>query len=129
MNFSTHSSDLDKFSGDYNKIIDFMNTHSLNGLEMIQHADWNPEIIPKSLIQGLHMSFWPVLLDFWNGNEIELVRQFGDEATYVTYYGGKSRSVMVEYYKQELQTALDMGVKYVVFHVSHVELEHCFNEY
>jgi len=99
----------------------------MHGLEIIQHSAWDPAIIPPSMITGLHMRFWPIWLDFWNDNRRELIRQFGDETAYSHYYGGTSRDALIEYYRSELKLACDMGAEYVVFHVSHVQLEHCYN--
>ncbi|PYG87390.1 xylose isomerase-like TIM barrel protein [Ruminiclostridium sufflavum DSM 19573] len=127
MNFSDSSYDLDRFSNDYRQINDFLKKHYLNGLEMIQCAQWKEELIPSSMIIGLHMRFWPIWLDFWRDDREELLRQFGDEASYVHYYGGRSKEALLEYYRSEIKAAGDMGVKYIVFHVSHVQLEHCYN--
>jgi hypothetical protein len=127
MNFSNHSSDLDRFSGDYNQIKQFLEKHDLHGLEMIQDTQWNGGIIPPSMIIGLHMRFWPIWLDFWRKDKEELMRQFGDEASFTHYYGGNSRDSIMKYYRNEIKTACDMGAEYIVFHVSHVQLEHCYN--
>lgn len=127
MNFSNYSTELDRFLSDYNKIKQFLKKHDLQGLEIIQADKWDARIIPASLIKGLHMRFWPIWLDFWRGDKAELIRQFGDVASYSHYYGGESRESMMEYYRNEIKTACDMGVEYVVFHVSHVQLEHCYN--
>ncbi|MHB8065318.1 MAG: TIM barrel protein [Ruminiclostridium sp.] len=127
MNFSNHSSDLEWFSSDYNQIKQFLKKHDLQGLEMIQTTQWNAGIIPASMISGLHMRFWPIWLDFWRNDKAELLRQFGDVASYTHYYGGESRNSIMEYYRNEIKTACDMDTEYIVFHVSHVQLEHCYN--
>ncbi len=116
------------FSGNSGQLEKFLSKFGFDGLEMIQGMQqWNVESIPASLIVGLHMRFWPIWLDFWRNDRAELLRQFGDEASYVGFYGGKSRDALIEYYRRELKTACDIGVKYVVLHVSHVQLEHCYD--
>lgn len=127
INFSNSSFDLNRFQDDYKQIDKFLKKHSLNGLEMIQCTQWDEEQIPSSMIKGLHMRFWPIWLDFWRNDKEELLKQFGDEASYIHYYGGGSRDSIMECYHNEIKTACDMGVKYVVFHISHVQLEHCYN--
>ncbi len=127
MNFSNHPSDLDRFSGDYNQVKQFFVKHDFQGMEIIQNTQWDAGIIPSSMIVGLHMRFWPIWLDFWRNDKAELLRQFGDEASYSYYYGGKTRESIMEYYRNEIRTARDMDIRYVVFHVSHVQLEHCYN--
>lgn len=128
INISTDKWDLKKFEGDHNQIKKFLNKNELDGLEVIQSIErWNPEIIPKELIKGQHMNFWPIWLDFWNENYEEVLRQFGSRESYESYYGGKSKEAIVKKYRQELITAKEMKAEYVVFHVSHVELEHAYN--
>ncbi|WP_303863949.1 TIM barrel protein [Alkalibaculum bacchi] len=126
MNFSTHPSDLDKFSGDYNKIKQFLKKHAMHGLELIQYSPWNDGVIPSSMIHGLHMRFWPMWLDFWRNDKSKLIKQFGEKSTWVHYYGGESRDAIIEHYQKELKDACAMGAKYVVFHVCHVQLEHSY---
>ena len=126
MNISNHCSDLQKFGGDCENLKQFMLQHGLNGLELIQNSQWEEEI-PSSMVTGLHMRFWPIWLDFWKENTEELIKQFGDKSAYSMYYGGDTKATLVEYYRNELKTAQQIGVKYVVFHVSHAQLEHCYN--
>lgn len=127
LSFSIHPSNLDRFKRDYRQVKLFFKKHKLDGLEVLQPLKWDEGIIPASMITGVHMHFWPIWLDFWKNNRIELLRQFGEESTYKNYYGGVSKSTIIQHYKEELKTACNMGAKYVVFHVSHVELEHCYN--
>ncbi|KPU43330.1 endonuclease 4 [Oxobacter pfennigii] len=127
VNFSIHPSDSDKFSGDSNRIMQFLKSHELDGLEVIQHYDWEADVIPPSMIIGLHMRFWPIWLDFWRNDKNELINQFGDKTVYTHYYGGGSRSAIIDHYRKELKTAEEMGAQYVVFHVCHAQLEHCYN--
>ncbi len=127
MNFSNHPYDLYRFSGDSNKIKKFLYKHDLQGLEIIQTSQWQKETVSSSLLHGLHMRFWPAWLDFYRNDKDELYRQFGDIEAYKQYYGGETWECILEYYRNEIKTACDMGVKYIVFHVSHVQLEHCYN--
>lgn len=127
MNISNSTYDLNRFSNDYCMIKKFLDNHFLNGLEMIQCDQWSEKSIPSSMIKGLHMRFWPIWLDFWRNDIKELLRQFGSEDQYISYYGGKTRDSIMNYYRNEIKTACDIGVKYIVFHVSHVQLEHCYN--
>lgn len=128
LNYSHNIPDMYGFSGNRGQLEECLSKFGFDGLEMIQGMQqWNAESIPASLIAGLHMRFWPIWLDFWRNDRTELLRQFGDEASYTGFYGGKSRDALIEYYRRELKMACDIGVKYVVFHVSHVQLEHCYD--
>lgn len=108
----------------------FLQKYRLDGVELIQHnrfMPWDPQRIPAKQIKGLHMQFWPTWLDFWKGDMEEVLRQFGTKEACREYYGGETREALVEYYRKEIATARKIGIKYIVFHVSHVQVEHCFS--
>lgn len=127
INMSTLSSDLERFHNDYNEIEIFLKKHKLDGLELIQYDTRVASMIPPKLIKGLHMSFWPYWLDFWRMDLHELNKQFGNASICRQYYGGESPTVLVEYYRNEIESAIKMKADYVVFHVSNVRPEHCYN--
>lgn len=126
-NLSTHDMDLRKFEHDHAKLAGFIEKYGFDGIEMIQSSEWNEGSIPKRFVKGMHMRFWPIWLDYWRGNTGELLRQFGSLEAVISFYGGESRGAMVQYYKRELDIASQLGVKYVVFHISNVLPEHCFS--
>ncbi|MCR4435132.1 MAG: TIM barrel protein [Clostridiales bacterium] len=120
LNLATYSGYLKNFNNNPVELEAFLKRHRLDGLELIQYDPWKPSLVPPRLIGGLHMRFWPTWLDFWRMDLPQLERQFGKISTCRQYYGGERPEALVEYYREELKTALQMGVKYVVFHVSHV---------
>lgn len=127
INFSVDPWDLDKFDNDSEKILRFLEKHGLGGLEMIQYGDWNNNrVVPKEMIIGNHTCFWPIWLDFFRDDKTELIRQFGDEDAYRNYYGCSNKKEFVAYYRKELKKAADLGAKYVLFHVSHTQIENCY---
>lgn len=118
---------LNKFDNSTNVIETLLKDNNLDGLELIRWNQVEENVIPKSKVKGVHLSFWPTWLDFWKTNKEELIRQFDDEKTYTQYYNAKSIEEFTQNYRKELIYADKIGAEYVVFHVSHVELEHCFN--
>ncbi len=126
LNFSVDPWDLDKFGNNADRMEAFLDRHGIAGFEMIQYANWDDCAVPKSRIVAAHSCFWPSWLDFWREDRDSLMRQFGDEATCREYYGFDSKSELVGYYRQSLDRAQAAGVKYVVFHVSHAEMEHAY---
>ena len=99
-----------------------------NGFDGIELMRWHdPQALPGVRNVGRHMPYWPVWLDFWRGDRASLMRQFGSEQNVRLYYGASSREAFVRMRRAELQDAAAMGAEYTVFHVSHVELEHCYN--
>lgn len=127
MNLSTHPEDVGKFGPAPESLLQFLNAHQLSGIEVINYSHWQQDLLPSHCIVGYHMPFWPLWLPFWREDNHWLKTTFGDEETVALYYGGKHRSALVKAFRAQLQTALDMGAAYAVFHVSHCELEECFS--
>ncbi len=126
-NLSNHEIDLAKFNCDHARLQAFIEDFGFDGIELIQSSSWKEEEIPSHFVKGMHMRFWPMWLDFWNGNENELLKQFGSAETLCQYYGGQNKKAMVDWYRKEIETAVKLKAEYVVFHISHVLPEHCFS--
>ncbi|NTV89378.1 MAG: TIM barrel protein [Clostridiales bacterium] len=126
MNFSVDPYDLDKFCHDSGRLAGFLEKHGLDGLEMFQYGNWDDSVVPNRMIIGSHTSFWPIWLDFWKGDTEALDRQFGSSEALEEYYRCRSRDELVENYRRELRKADALGAEYVLFHVSHTEIEHCY---
>ncbi|GAA0126739.1 TIM barrel protein [Clostridium sp. CTA-19] len=127
MSMSTYKYDLARYDGDFKKIEKFLENNKLEGIELLGVNKWDDNVIPKRLINGVHLSYYPIWIDFWKGNMDGLKEQFKDEDTINMYYGGLNKDILVEKYKKEIEIADEIGAKYVVFHVSHVELKSSYN--
>ena len=127
MNTSHHPSDREKFSNNSSLLNDFLHHYALDGLEVMQcgqdDMDWYP---PNSVI-GVHMRYWPMCIDFLQGNISEMRRVFGSDDVWQMYYGAKTREDFVSAYREGLQTAQAAGAKYAVFHVSNSSFEELFS--
>lgn len=126
INLSTYKYDMDRFHCDTLEITNLLEKHNIQGVELLNPILWDENIIPKKIIKGVHLKYYPVWLDFWNNNSEELLRQFGNMDEVRSYYGGSTRESMIEDYRKEIQVADKMGAQYVVFHVCHVELAHVY---
>lgn len=127
MNLSTHPEDVGKFGKAPEALIAFLTQYQLDGVEAINYELWDKNILPPSCITGYHMPFWPLWLPFWQEDQNWVTRTFGDVETASLYYGGETKLALVRAFKNHLQTALEMGAQYAVFHVSHCELEECYS--
>lgn len=127
INFSVDPWDLDKFDNNSSNITAFLKKHQIDGFEMFQYANWNDTIFPNALTIGVHMGFWPMWLEFWKNDQQVLLRQFGDEKTCQEYYRCATRDEFIHRYREELRKANEIGVRYVLFHVCHVEPEQCLS--
>ena len=65
-------------------------------------------------------------LDFWQGNLEKVEQILGSKEAVRAYYSGEDKQVMIDPYKKQYERAKTLGVKYMVFHVSHVCIEDSF---
>jgi len=98
----------------------------MDGVELLNSLMWDENIIPSSIVIGVHLRYYPTWLDFWNNNESELLRQFGSNEGVKNYFGGTNRESIIDNYRKEIQQADKIGAQYVVFHVAHVQVEHSY---
>lgn len=127
MNLSTYEYDLKRFNSDRQQITSFLEKHNMDGVELLNPIMWGENFLPKKIVKGIHLKYYPVCLDFFKNNRSELLRQFENVDTIEKIYGGTNREAIIEHYKNEINIANKIGAEYVVFHVSHVQLEHVFN--
>ena len=121
-NVSTHQSDREMFDNNPEKVIEYLTSLGLDGLEVSQGTQETLRWFPKGKTQGMHMLYWPMWLDFWRGDTEALREQFGDDETWKHYYGGDSQEVLVNTYRQGIALAKQFDVQYMVVHVCHVTL-------
>ena len=118
---------LGKFSNDTVRIERFLQENSLHGLELMKWQNPPANPIPKEKVIGRHLIFFPMWLDFWKSDPRALIRQFDNEENCFRYYNAKSRQEFIENYQRDLTDASEMGVEYVVFHVSHILVEDTYS--
>ena len=98
---------------------EILHTHSLDGIELMLCAPWDPAMYPPEYIKGVHLMFWPSWLDFWRGDRAALIEEFGSEENIRSYYGSLDVSDWVQGWKENLRRAAECAPHYVVFHVAH----------
>jgi hypothetical protein len=118
---------MERFGNSSSTLSEFLGHTGLDGFELIKWESPVDDVIPSGKAIGRHLYFWPIWLDFWREDRGELLRQFGDDPSWKKYYRAGSRAEFVANYRKELVDADRAGAQYAVFHVSHVQLEHCFN--
>jgi hypothetical protein len=97
-----------------------------DGVEMIYAEEDKTNMLDSKSIVGLHLSFYPDWIDFWNGNKEALLKEFGTQDTYEWFYGGKDRSTLIHNFTTDLERAEALNVRYVVFHVSNVTISETY---
>lgn len=118
--------DLARFAGEAD-LMGFLREHGLDGLELMPYKSERIGYLPAPAIVGLHLGYFPSWVDFWNGNEEGVLREFGSLAEAEAHYGGRSRDVLVNFYRAQMDLAERLGARYVVFHVADVSLEECLS--
>lgn len=114
-NLTTSSDDMDRFSC-REDLTDLMN--GFDGVELMYFDEDTRNIIPKDRVTGLHMSYFPYWIDFWNDNKKLLLREFESEEVWEQVYGGKEKDALLKRFRKDLHHAHEYGAEYVVFHVS-----------
>lgn len=125
-NLVKHSNKLGLFDDSWLDVRRFIMENKLQGIEIMFYYNYDIKDIPKEIVHGIHMLYWPTWIDFWKGNKKELLKQFENEENIEMYYGGLSKDILKEHYLKEIQVAKELNVDYMVFHVSHVQLEHIY---
>ena len=126
LSLSDDTYSLEKFGGEAANIRAFLAQNGLDGLELMRWENPQEDAVPMEKVVGRHMPYWPTFLDFWRGDEKELIRQFDTLENCQGYYYASSRDEFVRARHNELLDAAKMDAKYVVFHVSHSQLAHCY---
>jgi len=126
-NFSNYITDLERVNSSAAELEKFLHQHQMDGIELLICQPWDSVVIPSSLVKGIHLPYYSVWLDFWQGNKAALLKQFGNEKKIREYYGCDKKDILVQNYRQQILDAEKIGAEYVVFHISHTEIEHLFD--
>lgn len=122
-NITTSDDDLQRFQNteQFLSMLD-----GFDGVELMYFDKDTKQIIPKEKVCGLHMHFFPFWVDFWNGNEKALLKEFDSKENWEACYGGSEREAMIRRFKKDLEHAHRYGAEYVVFHISEASIEESF---
>lgn len=126
MNISNYSGDLEKFEGDWKNVQSFLEKHQLDGVELICYEKDYLDTLPRQILKGLHLKYFPTWLEFYQNDMAKVSEMFGGMKGVRQYYGGTHPDILVEAFRQEYQRAREFEVEYMVYHVSHVTTEHSF---
>ena len=123
---STVRHQLDWFEDDWDNVSQFIQKNKMDGIELGLTIDYPIERICLDRIYGVHLSFYPMWLDFWKGDLNKVISILGSKEAVYDYYKGYEKQVMIDSYKKQYERAKTIGAKYMVFHISHVQIEDTF---
>ena len=122
-NLTTDPEDTNKFA-DRGELLSLM--EGFDGVELLCFEPERGGLIPADRVVGLHMCYFPYWLDFWNGDEQALLREFGTMEECYGYYCGTSREAILRRFRKDLDYSKSCNAEYVVFHVSDASIEESF---
>lgn len=108
---------MEWFEDDWEKIRRFVQDHHMEGIELGLSDAYDISKIPEGIVEGVHLKFYPMWLDFWRGNLEKVENILGGQEEVMAYYGGLSPEALVDAYKAQYQKAKALKAKYMVFHV------------
>ena len=118
-NCSDLPDDVGRFDGE-EEVRAFCARTKIDGFELLALGGGGLGPVPRELVIGVHLLYYPCFVDLWNGNEAGVVVEFGSVAEAQKRLG--SRAQMIGRLRAQLDWAQEIGAKYVVFHVSDVSL-------
>ncbi len=128
LNFSTHPAEpSDLFDDDWQQAAAFLDKHAFDGFELYPVSDYDFKRIPPYLIEGLHLRFFVMLRQLWQGDEQALLEHFDSWENVERFYGGRTRESIINTYAGQLDLAHSLGCDYVVFHPVHCDLNHVYD--
>lgn len=125
-NFSNTDYHLAWYDNNWQGLIDFLNENQLDGIELLLHGNYEINNIPKQLVKGLHLSYFPTWLDFFNEDEI-YKHDFPEQQDLMNTFEGVTPEAIVERFKKDYEVAKALEVEYMVYHVAHVRLKDAFS--
>lgn len=127
VNFSNYEGDAEMIRQDPEVLHAFLRRNGLDGVELMFCAPWDSRVYRKDFIYGAHLLFWPNWLDFWRGDQREVLRQFGSLENVRERFGGLQTVDWLALYRKNIRTAVQAGARYLVFHVCHARNEELFD--
>lgn len=120
ISFSPTKYNLDLFENDFIKLKNFLKEFKLNKLELMMFDDEIIKKIPKDMVNGAHLIFWPMWIDFYDGNIALVQKHLGNKENIKNYYGSMDKNILKNTYIKQINQARKLNAKYVVIHISNV---------
>ncbi|MCH4888630.1 TIM barrel protein [Acidaminobacter sp. JC074] len=124
-NFSNTNYHLNWYKDGWDGLTEFIDKNKMDGIELLLHGNEDVDHIPKGLVKGLHLSYFPTWLEFYKGEAYEL--DFPDDESLIRTFGGTNPLSLHDRFKRDFEIAKKLDVDYMVYHVSHVRLKDAFS--
>ena len=124
LGITSSSEDMERFT-DAEELDFFLDQYGFEGVELMRVGTPDGGIVKPERSIGFHLRFFTCWMDFWTGNRAGILENFDSWENCVQFYGGEGRGAITDMFRDELAFAHKIGAKYVVLHVSHVNLTEC----
>lgn len=104
----------------------FLKVNNLDGIELLLHGNEDVSEIPKDMVKGLHLSYFPTWLEFYNGDD-RYEADFPNTESIMTTFGGHDKYAIHNRFKKDFEIAKSLQVAYMVYHVGHVTTKDAFS--
>lgn len=123
INFSGYSVDLERFDNSWDEVAAFTRTMGCTGIELLIGGEYDTSI-PPDLVTSVHLPGWLGWVRLWR--EPETVPADCDPNKLLYYFGAQTREELIRIFTDNLEKSANLGARYAVFHVTHIELEDFF---
>lgn len=125
-NFSNTNYHLNWYQNKWQNLKQFLHENNIDGVELLLHGNYDVSSIPSGIVKGLHLSYFPTWLEFYNEDE-KYKEDFPTSEDLSRAFGGTSKQSIIDSFKMDFEIAKKLNVSYMVFHVSHVTLKDAFH--
>lgn len=124
-NFSNTNYHLQWFDGSWHKLSAFINEKKIDGIELLLHGNYDIKDIPKTIVKGVHLSYFPIWMDFYNDDK-NYLSDFPNKSDLIDTFGSHHPDSIVDRFKKDFAVSKSLEADYMVFHVGHVRLKDAF---
>ena len=98
-----------------------------DGIEFMHIEGGKEAFFDPSLVFGVHLRYFNEWVDLWRGDLNGLKKEYDSLETAKKIFGGLDPSGMMAMFREDLERAKRLDVRYVVFHVSNVKIPEYFS--
>jgi len=124
-NFSNTNYHVGWYKNKWQGLVEFLDENQMDGIELLLHGNENIKDIPKDIVKGLHLSYFPTWLEFYTGQSC--VEDFPTKEAVVRAFGGEDKVAIHNRFSRDFEIAKKLKTEYMVYHVGHVTIKEAYS--
>lgn len=124
-NYSNTDYHVGWYENKWQGLVDFLKDNKLDGIELLLHGNENIEEVPKDIVKGLHLSYFPTWLEFYTGQSC--LEDFPTKESLVRAFGGESKEAIHQRFSRDFDIAKRLATEYMIYHVGHVTIKEAYS--